>query len=712
MGEWRVSTEDDQLPGRDGLPPLSLRRWLRGRPAPPAAPPDEADIIRRSGLFDAFWYARRNPDAAAFSDPVEHYLQCGAARGEAPHPLFLVAWYTRENPDVAASGLSPLGHFIRHGEARGARVHPLFDPGWYRAQDPALEGKVAGLFRHFLEVGAARRLSPHPAFDPAFYDRVRPDVARSGMNGLTHFVAVGAAERISPNPFFDTAFYLDDEVAPDDGAAADENPLVHFLLTGAAAGRRPHPDVNLALYQAAKPDCPRDPALAYLHLVSHETPDGFFLPGNPWMRGDPIQRARRSGLFDPAVYLSLHPELGTSPARARRHFERHGLSEGRAFTNCEVVARRLAGLADRVAAAGKAAEARARASLGGAEARALASLFVERGVRIGVYCSTDGNYFMREIAELVVPGLRALGIDAVLRNEMDSRDEPLGLRVFVAPHEFFHLGQGRAWDGIAAAPNAVLYNVEQMQTPWFCRGFSALLRAPLVLDLNLQSAEVLRSAGCDVVHFMPGYLPGSPYVEPVADVSDIELARGYGFSRRRHDWTERDRLEDRPIDVLFIGAASPRRDKALERLAALTDEYRFLCVYRSLGAPLTGRDRHATPALSNCALAQRSKIVLNVHRDWVGYFEWMRMVMQGIWQGACVVSDPSMPNPVFQPGTHMLEENVRHLPELIRWLLATPEGRARLDATRRAATAQARTLGAMDVALTPVLRAFRRMLQL
>jgi hypothetical protein len=709
-----VSTDDTLLPRQVGLPSLELRGRLKRKRFWPEVgahfhPRSEADSIRDSGLFDAIWYAERNADAAAFPDPVEHYLQRGVARGEAPHPLFQTGWYNLKNPGLAKSGLSPLGHFIRHGEARGARPHPLFDPVWYRSQDPSLQGKTAGLFRHFLEHGAAQGLSPHPAFDVAYYDRVRPDVAHSGMNRLTHFVQVGAAERISPNPFFDSEFYLDSN---DDVTRAADNPLIHFLLFGAAEGRRPHPDVNLSAYQAAMPDCPRDPVRAYIYLITHESPDTYFSMTNAWIRNDESQCIRKSGLFDPGVYLSLHADLGGSRADARRHFERYGIREGRAFTNCEVVARRLADLSDTLETARLTAQAEAKAALGGTEARSLASLFASRGVKIGVYCNTEGNFFMYEIAELLAWGLQALGIDAVLRNEKDSRDEPFALRVFVAPHEFFYLGLGRAWADVAAAPNTVLYNVEQMQTQWFCRAFSYMVRAPLVLDINFQTAEVMRNAGREAVHFMPGYLPGAAYTQPITDVSDIELVKGYRFAHERYDWTERDRLEDRPIDILFIGSAAPRRDKLFRRLIELTDEYRFLCVYTTQDAPLTERNYRATSTRINCALAQRAKIMLNVHRDWVGYFEWSRMVMQGFWQGACVVSDHSMPNSIFEPGTHMLEENVRHLAEMVRWLLATPDGQARLDATRRAAFEQARSLGAMDVALTPVLGAFRNLLKL
>src|SRR5437762_8680572 len=98
-----------------------------------------------------------------------------------------------------------------------------------------------------------------------------------------------------------------------------------------------------------------------------------------------------------------------------------------------------------------------------------------RGVKIGVFCSSLGNFFMREIADLLAWGLQAEGIDAVQRDENANRDERFNLRIFVAPHEFFWLGKGRNWTEIAAAPGSVLYNVEQPQTQWFCRAFPLLL---------------------------------------------------------------------------------------------------------------------------------------------------------------------------------------------------------------------------------------------
>jgi len=662
--------------------------------------------IRDSGLFDSVWYTERNP-AARSTDPVAHYISIGASHGSAPHPLFDCNWYREANADFPASGLSALGHFVLYGEPAGAAPHPLFDPAWYRQQDPSLRHLQTGLFRHFLHEGALRGLSPHPAFDPAHYCGARPDVAAGRINPLTHFVEVGTAQGASPNRFFDLPWYV---ACNEDAAASGVNPLVHFLRVGAAEGRSPHPDIDLAVYQAANPQCPREPAAAYLYLVTHETPQSLAMYRQ---RGsaDLHDLLSRAGLFDPKTYVKLNEGLGIAPAEAHDHFEKYGLSEGRPFTSAEGVARLLSSIAPTVQSAQASFAAAADRAMANSEAVDLAVWFRTKGVRIGIFFSSAGNFYMREIAELLAWGLQALGIRADLRDERAARDEPFDLRIFVAPHEFFILGQGRAWQGLAGAPNSVLYNVEQVQTQWFCRTFQILMKAPLLFDINFQSAEILRHLGCNVVHYMPGHLPSTPYTIPQEDVSDFDIAQGYGFSQRRVNWMERDSLNDRPIDILFVGASSPRRDATMERLLELSDDYRFLCVYRGISAPLTVGEHRATSGRINCALAQRAKIVLNIHRDWVGYFEWSRIVLLGFWQGACVVSDPSLANPLFQAGLHYHEESTRHLRELIRWLLSTQDGRATLETTRKAGFARASSIGASSVALAPVLSALRNLLE-
>jgi len=88
------------------------------------------------------------------------------------------------------------------------------------------------------------------------------------------------------------------------------------------------------------------------------------------------------------------------------------------------------------------------------------------------------------------------------------------------------------------------------------------------------------------------------------------------------------------------------------------------------------------------------------------------MVLQGFWQGACVVSDPGLSAPIFTPGVHYLEENLRHIGELVRWLLEAEEGRDKLNRTRMAGYERASSVGSMHVALAPVLEAFAAALRI
>jgi hypothetical protein len=88
------------------------------------------------------------------------------------------------------------------------------------------------------------------------------------------------------------------------------------------------------------------------------------------------------------------------------------------------------------------------------------------------------------------------------------------------------------------------------------------------------------------------------------------------------------------------------------------------------------------------------------------------MVLQGFWQGACVVSDPSLPNPYFRVGEHFLEENIRHMPELLRWLLETRDGHATLNDVSVSAYKHARSPTTSTTILLPLLSSLRTLLNI
>jgi hypothetical protein len=423
-------------------------------------------------------------------------------------------------------------------------------------------------------------------------------------------------------------------------------------------------------------------------------------------------RIERASLFDPIAYWDLNPDVKAARADPWEHFLKYGLREGRQFTTSELVARAIAKASPEIRRAAVAVQQHERAFISDDFYLSPKQSFLDRGVRVGIFCSSLGNFFMQEIANLLTWQLQAFDFDVHMRSEESQIDEHFDLRIFVAPHEFFYLGRGPVWRSLSAADGSVLYNVEPMQTQWFCRAFPLLLDAPLVLDINFQSVELLRQVGCNAIHYMPPYLADCPYTRPQADVSQIDVVRGYEFSRSEFTWTSEKDLSSRPIDILFIGSASSRRTRAIEQLRKLGDKHRFICIYTHQTSPLTVRTYRTTSTEINCALGQRSKIILNVHRDWIGYFQWSRMALQGFWQGACVVSDPSFPNPHFRGGDHFLEENIRQLPELLRWLLETREGRAKMNAVSVAAHTHARSATARESALLPFLSSLRAVLNI
>jgi hypothetical protein len=418
-------------------------------------------------------------------------------------------------------------------------------------------------------------------------------------------------------------------------------------------------------------------------------------------------RIAAAGIFDPETYLSLNPDVRNAGADPWWHLLYHGLEEGRPFTSAESVAEALAWTQKEYSLACNEYLKNIKRSK---KNKSLISSW-EKKIKIGIYCSTKGNFYMNEIADLLYMGLHNYGIDVFLRDETHDEEENLDLRIFVAPHEFFFLGEGVGWRSVIKQPNTILYNVEQIQTQWFGKAFHLLLQAPLVFDINWQTAQVLRKAGCNVIFFMPGYIENSLYTRSEIDISSVNLAKGYKFSKENYDWQKNSSFIDRPIDVLFFGSKTPYRDNSLSEIESIANFSRFICVYRDI-RPFVREKADPAAMDMNWALSQRSKIVLNLHRDWIGYFEWSRMVLRGFWHGTCVVTDPGLPTIIFEPGVHYLEESARHLPELIRWLLLTEEGKAKMQAVAQAGFQRAQHLGSMEVALTPLLEAFGNLLKL
>ncbi|MDQ0512170.1 hypothetical protein [Ancylobacter amanitiformis] len=611
-------------------------------------------------------------------------------------------------------------HRLRHGwgpHAAQAQVAPLFDAAYYRAQNPDIASTIARNERdalvHFCRAGWREGRDPNPLFNVKWYLETNGDVVATGLNPVIHYATSGWREGRDPGPAFSVSYYLRSNP---DVLDTGLEPLQHYLERGRAEGRRPHPAGTAPA--ATSPVEAAEPVPVTAEAPDETPPDEAppasgdaapALPAAAAADGGLRRIMDRAGLFEPEVYLDLHPDVRADGEDAWDHFVRFGMAEGRRFATTEVAARALSRLAPEVDASLHAVAERLSLPDPAAAVETAASGLREVGGTVAIYCSTQGNFFMQEIANLLAWQLSALGIEVQRRTERSPFDEEFAVRIFVAPHEFFWFERGTQWRPLISRPGTVLYNVERPYTSKFCRAFSNLLAAPLVLDINLQSAVLLQQCGINAVYYAPPYLEGSRYGVPQLDVSQVEVLRGYRFARAPFDFSAHESLGERPIDLLFVGTGFDRRANAFEQLRRLTDKYRFLCVSPRAGAPLTASNYRTTSPEINCALGQRSKIVLNIHRDWLGPFAWSRMVKQGFWQGACVVSDPGLADPIFRPGEHFLEENLRQLPDLIDWLLGTPEGHARMDSIAAAGHRQAISPAARAAILPPLLDALTSM---
>jgi hypothetical protein len=82
-------------------------------------------IIRRSHLFDPFYYLITYPDIRkADTDPLMHFVKYGWKEGRNPSASFDTTFYLASNSDVSQHQINPLVHYIRYGKKEGRRILP------------------------------------------------------------------------------------------------------------------------------------------------------------------------------------------------------------------------------------------------------------------------------------------------------------------------------------------------------------------------------------------------------------------------------------------------------------------------------------------------------------------------------------------------------------------------------------------------------------
>lgn len=495
-------------------------------------------------------------------------------------------------------------------------------------------------------------------FDGAWYLEANPDVATSGVDPLHHLVRHGIYEGRSPNRQIVTREAMG--IGPDPNGMWEDIRQQYLSVVSSLYGPVGNSGGNPA-------ELGQTVDKGHLHRLS----DGSVHTG--------LARFERFPLFRSKDYLALNAPLKDAPGLiAHRHAFTYGFSEGRSIFDRHTIANEL-GLRSRMPPEDLATKDPATKDLA---TRDLATRNLDqRGTRklaVSIVYNASGNSFLHEIAQCLLFDLSSDGHDVVLLDDTDDPSRICDHNIVVAPHEFFFIGRGASWIRDDILRRSVMFNTEQPQTVWFDRAVPFNLVSAGLIDISSQVAAIygacMPTIHCDLSGPpLEDTLPHS--MDPIFSVLP-KAAKRAGRSEST--------FEDRSVDVSFFGGMSPHRDRFFARTARFFSDYKTLFYCRRDESPLV---KNGTTDLLSTArhVAFHSKIVLNVHRDEFGFFEWHRIVRLGIEAGALVVSEPCLPHPYLKPNVHYFEESGRHIQNLVEWLLKTPDGRAEARAvTRRA----------------------------
>ncbi len=157
--------------------------------------------------------------------------------------------------------------------------------------------------------------------------------------------------------------------------------------------------------------------------------------------------------------------------------------------------------------------------------------------------------------------------------------------------------------------------------------------------------------------------------------------------RANDDWKS-----SRPLDLCFLGTTSPHRARFFARNADQINRYESFLYLRTGNATEPMNTAIDEVKLVDVAqyVARNSRVLLNIHRDEFPYFEWHRLVYQGMVNGCTIVSEPCFANPEYKPGVHYLAEESHRLMDLLEWVLNDADGKAKASSVAAAGGAMAR----------------------
>ena len=216
--------------------------------------------------------------------------------------------------------------------------------------------------------------------------------------------------------------------------------------------------------------------------------------------------------------------------------------------------------------------------------------------------------------------------------------------VMVPPHEYFTILNGRHGPLPEVLKQRTIFICgEQPGTTFFESNVELAPRGGRVFDINRYAVREFGRHGIEAQHLQLGWTSG---------------------------WDHLNEGE-RDIDILFMGATSDRRNRALASYAQTFSRRRVEIVLSDNSRPNWAPSESFRDHDRKWDLLRRAKVILNIHQDVTPYFEWLRII-QAISCGAVVVSEYSVDFEPLIAGEHLLMGDLGSLHLLSERVLDDP----------------------------------------
>ena len=295
-----------------------------------------------------------------------------------------------------------------------------------------------------------------------------------------------------------------------------------------------------------------------------------------------------------------------------------------------------------------------------------------KGYNFIILVSLKYNFYMVEIANALKKDLMSFGANAIVKNSFNLNISLVNKKIIIiAPHEFFLDVQEVKYFNSQKNIKYYVLNTEQPQTKWYVLSYKFMIGSLGVLDLFYENVLINKEIGLNATLYIPSgnnwnynYQQFKFFKNPlIASYSDlINLDKQYNPISSK-----------RPLDIVFFGKKSEKRDVFFSKNAKHLSKYRCFINYLDASAELS-YSNSANEQFLTAFLCRHSKIYLNIARDKLGFFVSNRFLMQAMANGITIVSDKLFDHFLFKNNKHYLSYKSNEISEALKWLLTTKDG--------------------------------------